>query len=171
MVMRAVGDVPQDIAYDAGPFVQKVFERIGLGKVTSSAEEARAWGFLRPTDALTLDPDRLIGDAKKLALGMANGGYVAPRRRTAKLPGPSGRTAIELFLYQMSEGGFATEHDVVVGRKLAHVLCGGDIPAGTVRTEQDLLDLEREAFLSLAGTEKSKARMQHMLQKGKPLRN
>jgi len=74
-------------------------------------------------------------------------------------------------LYQMREGGYATEHDVTVGRKLAGVLTGGDVPYGTVRTEWDLLDLEREAFLSLAGDPKSQARMQHMLQTGKPLRN
>jgi len=88
-----------------------------------------------------------------------------------KLPGATGRAAIELYLYQMREGGFATAHDLVVGRKLAWVLTGGDIPWGTARTEQDLLDLERETFLSLAGTKESQARMQHMLEKGKPLRN
>ena len=106
-----------------------------------------------------------------LARGLADGGYAPPKRRTVKVPGSTGRAAIELFLYQMREGGMATEHDVVVGKKLAHVLTGGDVPWGTVRTEQDLLDLEREAFLSLAGTPASQARMQHMLQTGKPLRN
>jgi 3-hydroxyacyl-CoA dehydrogenase len=171
LLVRYMGDFPQDVAYDPNPFVQKAFERIGLAKVSTSAEEARAWGFLRPTDRLTLNPDRQIGDAKATALGLVRGGYAAPRERTVKVPGASGKAAIELFLYQLREGGQATEHDATVGRKLANVLCGGDVPAGTVRTEWQLLDLEREAFLSLAGEPKSQARMQAMLQTGKPLRN
>jgi 3-hydroxyacyl-CoA dehydrogenase len=171
LLVRYLGDVPQDVAYDPNPFVQKVFERIGLAKVSTSAEEARGYGFLRPSDRITLNPDRLIADARALALGLVKAGYAPPRQRTVKVPGPSGKAAIDLFLYQMREGGYATEHDVTVGKKLAHVLCGGDVPSGTVRTEWDLLDLERESFLSLAGDPKSQARMQHMLQNGKPLRN
>jgi len=171
MVVRALGDIPQDIAYDPNPFVQKVFERLGLAKMATSAEEAREMGFLRPTDKVVLDYDALIGTAKQTALGMVASGYVPPAMRTVKLPGPNGAAAIELFLNQMHDGGYATDHDVTVGKKLAHVLTGGDIPFGTVRTEWDLLDLEREAFLSLCGEFKSQARMQYMLQNGKPLRN
>jgi len=171
LLMRHAGAFPQDVAYDPNPFVQKVFERIGLAKVSSSAEEARDWGFLRPTDRVVLNADRLVAEARRTAIGLAAGGYTRPRERTVKLPGPTGRAAIELYLYQLREGGFATDHDLVVSRKLAWVLTGGDIPWATVRTEQDLLDLEREAFLSLAGTKESQARMQHMLEKGKPLRN
>lgn len=168
---RYLGDVPQDIDYDPNPYVQKAFERIGLGKVATSAEEARAWGYLRPTDGLTLDPDRLIADAKRVALGLAAGGYQPPAPRTIKLPGPQGRAAIELYLYQMRDGGYATPHDVTVGKQLARVLTGGDIQSGTAVTEQHLLDLEREAFLSLCGEAKTLERIQHMLTKGKPLRN
>jgi len=171
LVVRFLGDIPQDIEYDPNPFVQKAFERIGLAKVSTSAEEARGMGYLRSTDRVTMNPDRLVGDAKALALGLVKGGYKAPKRRTVKVPGTTGRAAIELALYGMHEGGYATDHDMVVSTKLANVLCGGDVPWGTVRTEQDLLDLEREAFLYLSGTEGSKARMQHFLQTGKPLRN
>jgi 3-hydroxyacyl-CoA dehydrogenase len=171
LLVRALGDVPQDIDYDPNPFVQKVFERIGLAKVSTSAEEARDWGFLRPTDRVVINPDRVLAEAKKVAVGLVAGGYVPPRQRTVKLPGATGRAALELYLYQMKEGGFATAHDLLVGQKLAWVLTGGDVPWGTPRTEQDLLDLERETFLSLAGTKESQARMQHMLEKGKPLRN
>jgi 3-hydroxyacyl-CoA dehydrogenase len=171
VVMRYCGDLPQDANYDSTPLVQKAFERIGLAKVTSSVEEARAWGYLRKTDSVTMDIDALLGDAKALALGLAASGYQPPPKRTAKLPGPGGRSAIELFLHQMHDGGYATEHDVTVGKKLAWVLTGGDIPAGTVVTEDRMLELEREAFLSLCGDAKSVARMQHFLQKGKPLRN
>lgn len=171
MIMRHLGDFPQDVDYDPNPFVQKVFERIGMAKVATSAGEARDFGFLRPTDTITMNPAHVLADAKTRARGLADSGYVAPAQRTAKLPGPSGKAAIELFLYQMHEGGFATDHDVTVGSALARVLTGGDIPAGTVCTEQDLLDLEREVFLSLCGEAKSQARMQAMLQTGKPLRN
>ena len=127
--------------------------------------------YLRPTDRVVLNGDRLVSEAKKTALGMAQGGYVPPARRRVKVPGTAARAAIDLFLYQMSQGGYATPHDVTVGKKLAHVMTGGDVPAGTWLTEQQLLDVEREAFLSLCGEEKSQARMGHMLQTGKPLRN
>ena len=171
LLVRYLGDVPQDIDYDPNPYVQKAFQHIGLAKVATSALEAREMGFLRPSDTVTMNPAQVIADAKKRAVGLVAGGYVAPEQRTIKLPGPSGKAAIELFLYQMHEGGYATDHDVTVGKHLAHVLTGGDIPAGTVRTEQDLLDLEREIFLKLCGNEKTQARIQHMLTTNKPLRN
>ncbi|MEQ1569210.1 MAG: 3-hydroxyacyl-CoA dehydrogenase/enoyl-CoA hydratase family protein [Myxococcota bacterium] len=171
MLVRYLGDIPQDVDYDPNPFVQKVFERIGLARVSTSAEEARDLGFLRPSDKVINNPDRLVAEAKRTALGLVAGGWVAPRPRTIKVPGPTGRAAIELFLYQMHEGGYATDHDLTVGKKLAVVLTGGEVPWGTVRTEQDLLDLEREVFLSLAGTKATQERIQHFLQTGKPLRN
>ena len=142
-----------------------------MAKVSSSAEEARNWGYLRATDRIILDGDAVLAEAKKQALGMSLGGYTAPSQRTIKVAGTTGRAALELFLYGMREGGYATPHDMLVGTKLANVMAGGDVPAGTVRTEQDLLDLEREAFLSLCGEPNTIARIQHMLQTGKPLRN
>ena len=169
--MRFLGEFPQTVDYDPNPFLNKAFEQIGLAKVSTSAEEAREMFYLRRTDKVVLDSDALIAEAKKAAYGLAHSGYVAPAKRTIKVPGPSGRAAVELFLYSMQEGGFATEHDVTVGKQLARVLTGGDRPAGSVVTEQDLLDLEREAFLSLCGEEKTHARIQHMLQTNKPLRN
>ncbi len=171
MLARYMGDIPAGVNYDPNPFVQKAFEHIGMAKVATSGEEARDAGFLRATDRLTLDADRLIGDAKRVALGLVEGGYKPGRRRTFKLPGPSGRAAIELFLYQMGQGGFATPYDVVVGKKLAYVMTGGDCPYGAWKSEQDILDLEREVFLSLCGNAETIARIQHMLEKGKPLRN
>ncbi len=171
MLSRYLGDIPAGVAYDPNPFVQKAFEHVATAKVATSGEEARDAGFLRATDRLTLDPDRLIGDAKNVALGLVTAGYKAPRKRTFKLPGSAGRAALELFLYQMKMGNFVTPYDTVVGQKLAYVMTGGDIPFGAVRTEQDILDLEREAFLSLCGNAETVARIQHMLEKGKPLRN
>ncbi len=171
LAIRYLGDIPQDIDYDPNPFVQKAFERIAMARVSKSCEEARAMGYLRPSDRISMNSEHLLADAKALALGLANGGYAPPRRRTVKLPGSAGRAAIDLFLYQMAEGGFVTPHDVTVGQKLAYVMTGGDIPAGTRVTEQDLLDLEREAFLSLCGEQKTLERIAHMLQTNKPLRN
>jgi 3-hydroxyacyl-CoA dehydrogenase len=118
-----------------------------------------------------MDPDALIQDAKNLAIGLVTSGYKPRRPRRFKLPGPSGRAAIELFLYQMHKGGYATGHDVTVGKKLAYIMTGGNIPSGTVVDEQHILDLEREAFLSLCGDPNTQARISHMLETGKPLRN
>jgi len=171
MLARYLGDIPEGTAYDPNPFVQNAFKNIATAQVAVSAEEARAMGYLRPSDRLTLDPDALIGDAKKAALGLVMAGYKAPRKRRFKLPGASGRAAIELFLYQMHEGGFATDHDLTVGKKLAWVMTGGDIPNGTVVDEDHILTLEREAFLWLCGTQATQDRIMHMLNTGKPLRN
>jgi len=171
MLARFLGDLHPGVAYDPNPFVQKVFEYVGTAKTAMSAEEARDQGFLRATDRITTDPDRLIYDAKQLALGLVEGGYKPGRQKTFRLPGAQGRAAIELYLYQMQMGGYVSEHDALIGKKLAYVLTGGDSPATAVHTEQGILDLEREIFLSLLGTEKTQARIQFMLEKGKPLRN
>lgn len=171
MLCRYLGDIPEGVKYDPNPFVQKIFEHVGLASVATSAEEARAKGFLRPTDRLVTNPDQLLAEAKKTALGLVQAGYQPPAQRTVKVPGSQGRAAIELYLYQMHEGGYATDHDVTVGKWLAWVLTGGDHPSGSVLTEQDLLDLERHAFVELCKTPQTQARIQHMLQTNKPLRN
>ncbi|MCP4921335.1 MAG: 3-hydroxyacyl-CoA dehydrogenase/enoyl-CoA hydratase family protein [Proteobacteria bacterium] len=171
VLARSLGNIPEGVEYDPNPFVQQAFKNIGLAQVATSCEEARAMGYLRPHDRITMDEDALIQDAKDLALGMVKAGYAPPKERTFMLPGPSGRSAIELFLYQMHQGGFATDHDMVVSGKLAHIMTGGDIPTNTWVTEQHVLDLEREAFLSLCGETGTQMRIQHFLQTGKPLRN
>jgi 3-hydroxyacyl-CoA dehydrogenase len=171
MMVRYLGDLPQDAGYDPNPLLQKAFEQIGMGKVATSAEEARAVGMLRPTDMMVINGEDLLSKAKRVALGLAAAGITPPAERTIKVPGRSGRAAIELFLRQMKQGGYASEHDILVGSKLANVLTGGDVPNNTVLTERDLLDLEREAFLSLCGEPKTLERIQYMLEKGKPLRN
>ncbi|MCB9664238.1 MAG: 3-hydroxyacyl-CoA dehydrogenase/enoyl-CoA hydratase family protein [Alphaproteobacteria bacterium] len=171
LVMRATGDLLPDAAVDVNPLVQKVFERIATAQVTTSGGEAQAWGFLRPGDQMVLDRDARLQSAKKLARGLADAGWQPPAQRTAPAAGENCRAAIEAFLYQMAEGGYATPHDVVVGKALARVVTGGDVPAGTRVGEQHFLDLEREAFLGLCGTEGTRARLQHMLETNKPLRN
>lgn len=171
VLTRFLGDLPPGAAVDPNPFVQEAFKNIATAKVSMSAREAQAMGYLRPRDTVVMDPSRLIWEAKRKALGLVVGGWEAPERKSFKLPGASGRAAIELYLYQMHEGGFVTDHDLTVAKKLAYVLTGGDCASGAVRTEQDILDLEREAFLSLCGTPETQARIQHMLTTGKPLRN
>ncbi len=115
MLARYLGDVPEGTEYDPNPFVQQAYRNIALARVSMSAEEARAMGYLRPTDRLSLDPDALVRDARQVVLGLAQAGYLPPRKRRFKLPGRSGRAAIEMFLYTMNQGGYATDHDDVVG--------------------------------------------------------
>jgi 3-hydroxyacyl-CoA dehydrogenase len=156
---------------DLQPIVNKVFETIGLAKVGTSAHESRALGYLRKTDRIVVNRDHLLYEAKQAVLEMANRGYQTPRRAMIPVVGPEGRAVLELGLYNMHLSGWATEYDVHIGKKLAYVLTGGKVPGGTYVTEQYLLDLEREAFLSLLGEKKTQARMAHILKTGKPLRN
>ena len=169
LLARHLVDMPDDM--DPFGYVKKIFMQIALGKVSMSAEEARAMGMLAPSDGVTLNRDFLIHDAKETALGLARAGYRPARPRTFRLPGTSGYATLRSTLQMMKEAHQISEHDVLVGSKLAWVLCGGKT-APTVRVhEQHVLDLEREAFLSLCGTEKTRERMQYMLMNNKPLRN
>ena len=170
-VFRLVGSIPTDVNIDTSPYVQKAFMQIGMGKVATSGGEARAFGYLRPHEGISMNRDRQIADAKALAIGMSESGWTAPVPTKIKLPGRSGSAAISSFMWGMKGGGQISDYDMHVGSKVAHVLCGGDIPSGSEVSEQDLLDLEREAFLSLCGEAKTLARIQHMLQHNKPLRN
>jgi 3-hydroxyacyl-CoA dehydrogenase len=171
MLKRHLGDIPKGVNYDPNPFVQSAFLNIGLAKVATSCEEAREMGYLRPGDRVSMDADSLIHDAKQRVLGLARGGYQPPRKSTFKLPGASGRSPIELRLYELNLGGFASDHDVRVAKQVAHIMTGGDIPSGTWVDEQHILDLEREGFLSLLGEQLTLARIQHFLTTGKVLRN
>jgi 3-hydroxyacyl-CoA dehydrogenase len=156
---------------DSLPIVQRVFETIGFGKVSTSGSDARRLGYLRPVDAITMNRERLIADAKAVALARA-GDYVAPRPRTAIPVGGEGLlAALKLGVHLAWRAGRLSDHDALIGRTLARILSGGDRPnAGTV-TEQELLDLEREAFLSLCGQRKTQERIAHTLKTGKTLRN
>ncbi len=152
--------------------VQRTFETIGMAKVATSAVEARDLGFLRETDPITMNPYRLISDAKATALSMVREGWRAGLPRTdIPVMGRAGKAAIEVAVYNMEEGHFISSHDRKIAGKLGHILCGGDL-TGTQRvSEQYLLDLEREAFLSLLGERKTLERIQSLLKTGKPLRN
>ena len=152
--------------------LRKVFETIALAKVSSSAAEARTLGLLAPSDRVTLNRERLLLDAKEQAVALAQGGYSAPQPRTRiPAPGIAALAALETGAFLMGEAGYASEHDIKVARWAAYILAGGRITAGTPISEQYLLDLEREAFLSLCGERKTQERIAFTLKTGKPLRN
>ena len=172
MVIRHLEGIPDGVAADPLPFLRKAFETIGMAKVATSAKEARELGFLRPWDRISIQRDFLIQEAKNTILAMNREGYEKPRPRgDIVLPGRSEFSTFAYALYAMKVAGHISEYDERLGRKIAFVMTGGDVPRGTRLSEQDLLDLEREAFLSLCGEEKTQARIQYMLMKGKPLRN
>ena len=172
MTMRAM-DAAQK-APDADPlsFLKKTFETIGMGKVATSAQEARSWGFFRDIDSISMNGDRLIADAKQEVLNLDASGFVAPvRREDIFVMGEAGEAAMKLALHMMKQGGFVSDHDVLIGKKLAHIMCGGSMNHSAYVSEQYLLDLEREAFVSLCGERKTQERIAAMLKTGKPLRN
>jgi 3-hydroxyacyl-CoA dehydrogenase len=156
---------------DVSPYVFKAFTNIATGKVSSSADELRDLGYLRDGDAVTLSPDRLVWDAKQKVLALAANYRPVQPATGLKAPGRSVAASMASQLWNMRMGGFITEYEEKLGRTIAGVITGGDVPAGTIVSEQDLLDLEREAFLRLCGERKTSERIQHMLKKGKPLRN
>jgi 3-hydroxyacyl-CoA dehydrogenase len=173
MLVRMLDLIPKG-ADDADPFpfVKRAFETMALAKVATSAEEARTLGFLSAEDSISMNQDRLIADAKKEVLALAATGYVAPQPRTDILAlGNPALATLKLGIHQMKRAGYISDHDAEIGTQLARILTGGDLNHPTRVSEQYLLDLEREAFLSLIGTRKTQERMAHMLKTGKPLRN
>ncbi|MGF9748476.1 3-hydroxyacyl-CoA dehydrogenase NAD-binding domain-containing protein [Bacillus velezensis] len=149
----------------------KTFETIALAKVSGSAHEARDMKILSAADRISMNQDHLLHDAKQLAASLYDSGYRPPARKKVKVTGETGCAALLLGADQMRRSGYLSDHDMKIAKKLAHVIAGGRVPFGTEVSEEYLLEIEREAFLSLAGEAKSQARMQHMLVKGKPLRN
>jgi 3-hydroxyacyl-CoA dehydrogenase len=155
---------------DALPHLQKVFEQLALGKVSESAKQAREMGFLAPCDRIVLNRTHLLGEAKREALHMADG-YTPQRAGKVWAAGRDAYAALLIGIEGFIEGGYASEHDALIARKLAYVLTGGAVSEPGWINEQVLLDLEREAFLELVQTEKTLERMAFMLQNNKPLRN
>lgn len=172
LLLRMLERAPQGDSVDLFPYVRQAFETIARAKVSSSAHEAKRMGLLRPTDAITMNRDRLIADAKETVLALAREGYERPSP-PAEIPvlGEPGWAALKLGIHLAWRAGQITEYEAHIGRKLAWVLCGGDRRAPGSVTEAYLLDLEREAFLSLLGEPKTRERIRHMLSEGKPLRN
>lgn len=143
-----------------------------MAKVAASAAEARHLGFLSPADRVSMNRDRLLLDAKQLAGEMAKVGYAPPLpRMDVPAPGQNLLATFKLAVHTMRQGEFISDHDVKVANRVAYVLCGGSVTPGTPVSEQYLLDLEREGFLSLCGEKKTQERIAFTLKTGKPLRN
>ncbi len=170
-MLNNVSDSVKTMMPGSFPVVQKVFETVGFGRVATSAKEAKKLSYLRKDDKFIMNRLDLLHEAKKEVLNMAEG-YKAPEMREFKLPGASGRLVVDSTIKGFVKSKKISEHDAVVGKKLAYVLTGGDKggPFSPV-DEQYLLDIEREAFISLCGEQKTIERIQYFLKKGKPLRN
>src|SRR5699024_10170804 len=168
---KILRNMPKDVELDLHKVANHVFETVAMANVSTSAEEARELGFLDRNDRISVHPDHLLHDAKQRVLELASGGYKAPQREKIPVVGDAGYAAMHLGAKTLQFGGYASDHDVKIAEKLAYVLSGGRIKEGSLIDEQVMLDLEREAFLSLIGEPLTQQRMQHMLLKGKPLRN
>jgi 3-hydroxyacyl-CoA dehydrogenase len=172
---HAAGGEDLDLFHTLKP----VFETMAMAKVGTSAEECRNLGFLRREDGVSMNRDRLVGDAKEAALALVRGGYKAPaaswqegaQTTQIKVLGEQFLAGAKLVIHMMQRGGYITDYDAHVGRKLANILAGGPLTSPQLVSEQYVLDLEREAFVSLCGEKKTQERIAFTLKTGKPLRN
>jgi 3-hydroxyacyl-CoA dehydrogenase len=172
LVRRIVSPVMQSANADALPFLQQVLQTIASAKVSTSAVEARSFGFLSLSDRIVMNRDHLISLAKHFVLELAASGYSPPARgKSCYAAGRDALAGLRTGLYVLRQGEFMSEYDLQVSKKVAYVLCGGDISSAQWVDEQYFLDLEREAFVELCGEPKTQERIKHMLATGKPLRN
>lgn len=171
MLIRAAEHASAGEDLDLFHALKPLFENIAMAKVSTSGEEARSLGYFRPADLVAMNRDRQIADAKQTALGMVRGGYRPPTSGEIRVLGEEFYAAAKLAIHMMVRGGYASEHDALVARKAAYILAGGGITGPQTVSEQYLLDLEREAFVSLCGERKTQERIAHTLKTGKPLRN
>jgi 3-hydroxyacyl-CoA dehydrogenase len=170
MAVRAI-KLAEEYDIDATPFIFRNFMNIAMGKVSMSAAELGPMGLMRQGDAITMNIDKRIYDAKLKAVSLA-ANYRPGRPLTElKAPGRGVAASIKTQLWNMRMGGYISEYDQFLAGTIADVITGGDVPSGTLITEEYLLELEREAFVRLCGQKKTLERVQHMLKKGKPLRN
>jgi 3-hydroxyacyl-CoA dehydrogenase len=172
MLRRIVNPAMKTQSTEALPFLQRVFEQIGLAKVATSAEEARQMGILGISDRIVMNKQLLIAEAKKEVLHMVATGYHPPIPE--KIYAAAGRDALgalRVAIHMMKKGKYITEYESLMAGKLAYVMTGGELSRPTWVDEQYILDLEREVFISLCGEEKTRQRMMSLLQTGKPLRN
>lgn len=171
MVQRTMQQVMEDEQVDPMPYLKEKFKIIGMAKVSDGAPKAREYGYLRASDSIVMNRDLLIADAKAEARRMADAGYHPPQKSQIKVLGKKALSSLKLMLYIMHEANFITDYDKVVAEKVAHIMSGGDLSEPQEVPEDYLLRLEREAFLELLEDERTQARIEHMLKKGKPLRN
>jgi 3-hydroxyacyl-CoA dehydrogenase len=171
MVRRIITPAMQTKNANVLAFLQRVFETIGQAKVGTSADESRALGYLGPCDRVVMNRDHVLAEAKREVLALDAAGYRPPAPARLYAAGRDAHAALQVGVFMFQQGAYISDHDALIGRKLAHVLCGGDLSAPAWVDEQHFLDLEREAFLSLCGEPKTIERIWHTLQTGKPLRN
>ncbi|RDW20926.1 3-hydroxyacyl-CoA dehydrogenase/enoyl-CoA hydratase family protein [Oceanobacillus chungangensis] len=171
LYLKELRNLPQGVQFDLTKVANNVFEKVAMAKVSTSAAEAFESGFLGAGDSITMNPDHLLHDAKAKVLSLVKTGYRMPHREKIPIVGDAGYAAMLMGAKALRYGGYASDYDVKIAEKLAYVLSGGRMKEGTLIDEQVMLDLEREAFLSLIGEPLTQARMQHMLLKGKALRN
>jgi 3-hydroxyacyl-CoA dehydrogenase len=173
LMVRVTEGLPDGVI-EAGLNLQQVyakaFENIAMAKVATSAVDGMELGYIRKTENVSLSRDQQLWDAKQVVLGLSKF-YKKPRPALIPVMGENFRGMTDAILYNMRQGNFASDYDVHVSRKVAHILSGGDCAEGTLVTEEEILALEREAFLSLCGEKKTQDRIMHMLNTGKPLRN
>lgn len=171
LYIKTLKGMPEGVDFDLQKVANKVFETIAMAKVSGSAAEAVQLNFLNRSDGISTGSSYLLHDAKQVVLTLSEKGYRPPQRQKIPVTGETGYAALLLAAQAMLYSGYISEHDLKIAKKLAYVIAGGSVPFGTMVDEQYLLDLEREAFISLVTETKSIQRMQHMLLKGKPLRN
>jgi 3-hydroxyacyl-CoA dehydrogenase len=169
LVLKAVADARGE---DIFPHVARYFEQVAMDKVSGSAAEAREMGYLRPTDLIVPNKDEILYVAIQEARALYESGYRPPLpAQNIPVVGSSGRATLQSQLVNFLKGHFITEHEYYIGQRLASIFCGGEIGMGQKVDEKWLLRLERELFVDLTKTEKTQARIEHMLKTGKALRN
>ena len=171
MLIRANENSAGGESLDLMHALKPVFEAIAMSKVSTSAEEGRSYGSLRRADLIAMNRDRLVADAKETALALIRAEYHPPAPAQIRVLGEQFIAGAKLALHMMLRGEYISEYDAHVGRKLANVLAGGPLSSPQTVSEQYILDLEREAFVSLCGERKTQERIAHTLKTGKPLRN
>jgi 3-hydroxyacyl-CoA dehydrogenase len=153
------------------PFLMRIIEYIAMAKVATSAEEARQFGFLTTCDRVVMNREHLLTEAKKEVIHLAESGYTPPLPEKIYAAGRDSLAMLQVGAFMFQEGKYMTEHEALIVNKAAYVMTGGNLSHPTWVEEQHILDLEREAFLSLCGEQKTQERMWHLLRTGKPLRN
>jgi 3-hydroxyacyl-CoA dehydrogenase len=171
LYLKHLESMPKGVDFDLQKVANKVFETIAMAKVSTSADEASELNFLNNKSEVSVNGDHLLYDAKQKVIELHDKGYNPPVRKKIPVVGETGYATLLLGAETMRLSGYISDHDMKIAKKLAYVIAGGNVPYGTEVDEQYLLNLEKEAFLSLLAEPKTQARMQHMLLKGKPLRN
>lgn len=171
MLQRVMADHRKYGYTDATPAVKKVWEQLAMAKVSKDAYQARDFGYLTDADRIILNPDLLLDEGKKELLRMVEDGFMAKVPQPVKVLGETGYASLKYISYTMYQGNYISEHDMIIANKLAYALTGGSVPNGTILDEEQLKSLERNASVSLLQEEKTRARMIHMAEKNKPLRN